>query len=434
MSIFEHLESEVRSYCRAFPTVLQRAQGSFVYDESGREYLDFFAGAGTLNYGHNNPRIKQAVIEYLQQDGILHALDLMTVAKREFLETFERCILKPRKLDYKVQFTGPTGTNAVEAALKLARKVKGRTNVISFTNGYHGLSAGALAATGNRHFRNEQFVNRINISFMPFDGYLGEGVDTLAYLRRVLKDNSSGTDVPAAIILETVQAEGGVNVARPEWLQGLAQICREFDILLIADDIQVGNGRTGSFFSFEAAGIRPDLVVLSKAIGGIGLPMSLVLISREIDNWKPAEHTGTFRGNNLAFVAATAAIDAYWANSDFSQEIQRKETLLRKGLEQIAAEHRDLNLKVRGRGLIYGIEMPDPSLAKAISREAFKQGLIIELAGSDDQVVKFLPPLTVQDSELERGLKIVSASLKQGLADRRPAGIAVSAEAKKLVA
>ncbi|HEU5123462.1 MAG TPA: diaminobutyrate--2-oxoglutarate transaminase [Verrucomicrobiae bacterium] len=434
MNIFEHLESEVRSYCRAFPTVLRRAQGSFVYDESGREYLDFFAGAGTLNYGHNNPVIKQAVIEYLQQDGILHALDLMTVAKREFLETFEHCILKPRGLDYKIQFTGPTGTNAVEAALKLARKVKGRTNVISFTNGYHGLSAGALAATGNRHFRTEQFLNRLNVSFMPFDGYLGENLDTLAYLRRVLKDNSSGTDLPAAVILETVQAEGGVNVARAEWLQGLAQICREFDILLIADDIQVGNGRTGSFFSFEAAGIRPDMVVLSKAIGGIGLPMSLVLINREIDNWKPAEHTGTFRGNNLAFVAAKTAIQQYWSNEDFSREIQRKETLLRKGLEQIAARHRDLNLKVRGRGLIYGIGLPEPSLAKAVSRESFKRGLIIELAGSDDQVVKFLPPLTVQDAELQKGLEIVSSSLDQALADRRPAGIPVSAEAKKLVA
>lgn len=411
MNIFEHLESEVRSYCRAFPAVLKRAQGPFVYDESGREFIDFFAGAGTLNYGHNNPRIKQAVIEYLQADGILHALDLMTVAKRELLETFERLILAPRGLDYKTQFTGPTGANAVEAAMKLARKVKRRANIISFTNGYHGLSAAALAATGNRHFRNELFLNRLNVSFMPYDGYLGQNVDTLEFLRRALKDNSSGIDVPAAIILETVQAEGGVNIARPEWLRGLQQICREFDILLIADDIQVGNGRTGTFFSFEAAGIRPDLVVLSKAIGGIGLPMSLVLIARELDAWKPAEHTGTFRGNNLAFVAAKAALENYWADAAFTKEIQHKETLLRGALDEIARRHPALNLKVRGRGLIYGLEMPEAPMAKAVSQEAFKRGLIIELAGSEDQVVKFLPPLTIDDAVLQPGIQIVSDSL-----------------------
>ena len=235
--VFERCESEVRSYCRAFPAVFNRAQGAFLYDESGREYIDFFAGAGTLNYGHNHPRIKQAVMEYLQHDGVVHALDMWTVAKREFLETFEALILKPRNLDYKVQFTGPTGTNAVEAALKLARKVKQRSNVIAFTNGYHGLSAGALAITGNRHFRNEAFVNRLDVSFMPYDGYFGEDVNTLDYLRRFLLDNSSGVDVPAAIIIETIQAEGGVNVARLEWLRGLEKLCREFDILLIVEPV-----------------------------------------------------------------------------------------------------------------------------------------------------------------------------------------------------
>jgi len=415
MSIFERRESEVRSYCRSFPAVFKRAVGAFVYDDSGREYIDFFAGAGTMNYGHNNPAIKQAVIEYLQQDGILHALDLMTVAKREFLETFERLILQPRGMNYKLQFSGPTGTNAVEAALKLARKVKQRSNVISFTNGYHGLSAGALATTGNRHFRHEAWVNRLDVTFMPYDGYLGENTDTLHYLRRVLADQSSGVDIPAAIILETIQAEGGVNVARTEWLQGLERICREFDILLIVDDIQVGNGRTGTFFSFELAGIRPDIVVLSKAIGGIGLPMSLVLIQPDVDQWKPAEHTGTFRGNNLAFVGAKAALDNYWLNDDFSRQIARKEMLLQESLTAVCKDHSDLGMKVRGRGLIYGLEMPKASLAKATSQEAFKRGLIIELAGSEDQVLKFLPPLIVSEIILKRGLEIVTESLNAAL-------------------
>src|SRR6266550_1312716 len=291
-TVFDRVESQVRSYCRAFPAVFKTARGCFLYDEQGEEYLDFFAGAGTLNYGHNNPQIKQAVIEYLQGDGVVHGLDMWTVAKREFLEAFERVILKPRDLSYKIQFTGPTGANAVEAALKLARKVKGRRNVIAFTNAYHGLSAGALSLTGNSHFRNEAFVNRLDATFMPYDGYFGSQVNTLDYLKRLLNDKSSGLDLPAAIILETIQAEGGINVASNEWLQGLEKLCREFDILLIVDDIQVGNGRTGTFFSFEPAGIRPDMVVLSKAIGGLGLPMSLLLIDPAMDQWKPAEHTG----------------------------------------------------------------------------------------------------------------------------------------------
>jgi len=405
--VFERCESEVRSYCRSFPAVFNRAQGPFLYDESGREFIDFFAGAGTMNYGHNHPLIKQAVMEYLQRDGIVHALDMWTVAKREFLETFEALILKPRKLDYKVQFTGPTGTNAVEAALKLARKVKQRSNVIAFTNGYHGLSAGALSITGNRHFRNEAFVNRLDVSFMPYDGYFGEDVNTLDYLRRFLLDNSSGVDLPAAIVIETIQAEGGVNVARLEWVRGLEKLCREFDILLIVDDIQVGNGRTGTFFSFEEAGIRPDLVTLSKAIGGLGLPMSLLLIAPEIDVWKPAEHTGTFRGHNLAFVAATAALQ-FWRTNEFSAEIARKGRLLEQLLSEIQARHASQPLSIRGRGLIYGLQMPRPEQAKAVSREAFRQGLIIELAGPNDEVVKFLPPLVIEEATLRKGVALLS--------------------------
>jgi diaminobutyrate-2-oxoglutarate transaminase len=402
-NIFARRESEVRSYCRAFPALFKTARGAFLYDEGGREYLDFFAGAGTLNYGHNHPAIKQAVLDYLQQDGVVHGLDMMTVAKREFLEAFESIILQPRQLDYKVQFTGPTGTNAVEAAMKLARKVKQRSNIIAFTNGYHGLSAGALAATGNRHFRNEAFITRLNVSFMPFDGYLGGGVNTLDYLRHCLTDNSSGLDIPAAIIVETIQAEGGINVAQLDWLRGLEAICREFDILLIVDDIQVGNGRTGTFFSFEPAGIRPDMVVLSKAIGGLGLPMSLVLIDRKIDLWKPAEHTGTFRGNNLAFVASTAALQ-FWRTDEFPAEVCRKGELLSGLLGDIKSRHPDHNLRVRGRGLIQGLELPRPEQAKAVSREAFQQGIIIELAGPNDEVLKFLPPLVIEEPVLRKGI------------------------------
>jgi diaminobutyrate-2-oxoglutarate transaminase len=410
---FDRLESEVRSYCRSFPAVFAKARGVLLYDEQGREYLDFFAGAGTLNYGHNHPRIKQAVMDYLQADGVVHSLDMWTVAKRQFLEAFESLILKPRGLDYKLQFTGPTGTNAVEAALKLARKVKNRSNIIAFTNAYHGLSGAALSLTGNRHFRNEAFVNRLDATFLAFDGYFGDNVNTLDYLRRMLKDGSSGVDIPAAIILETIQAEGGINVARIEWLRGLEAICREFDILLIVDDIQVGNGRTGHFFSFEPSGIRPDIVVLSKAIGGLGLPMSLVLIAPPIDCWKPAEHTGTFRGNNLAFIGATAALE-FWRTNEFSAEILRKGQVLEGMLGDLQARCPNLPMKIRGRGLIYGLELPRPDLAKAVSREAFRQGIIIELAGPNDEVVKFLPPLVMDEATLRRGVGTI-AQIVEGL-------------------
>lgn len=412
---FERCESEIRSYCRSFPAVFERGKGAYLYDESGKEYLDFFAGAGTLNYGHNNPGIKEAVIDYVQQDGVIHALDMYTVAKRAFLEAFESFILKPRDLDYKLQFAGPTGTNAIEAALKLARKVKKRSNVVAFTNAYHGLTLGSLALTGNRHFRGEEFVNRHDAAFFPFDGYFGQEVDTVAYLRRYLEDSSSGLDIPAAVILETVQAEGGVNVASGEWLRNLADLCHEFDILLIVDDIQVGNGRTGRFFSFEHAGIKPDMVVLSKAIGGFGLPMSLVLIRPELDQWKPAEHTGTFRGNNLAFVAAGHAINCYWQDRKFQDDIEQKGTRLREMLEEIRNAEPKLHAKVRGRGLIQGLEMPAPGLAKLVSQGAFKRRLIIELAGPDDQVLKFLPSLTIEDKALEHGVAIVREALAEAL-------------------
>lgn len=410
MNIFERRESEVRSYSRSFPAVFAKARGAYVYDTTGRQYIDFFSGAGALNYGHNNEQFKAAIIQYLLQDGVTHSLDMATEAKQHFLERFESVILKPRNLDYKVQFTGPTGTNATEAALKLARKVKRRSNIVAFTNGYHGLSAGALAVTSNRHYRHEAFVNRQNVSFVPFDGYFGPTVNTIDYLRKLLEDESSGLDLPAAVILETVQAEGGINVASKAWLRALAQLCREFDILLIVDDIQVGVGRTGSFFSFEEAEIEPDLVTLSKSISGFGLPMAIVLIKPVLDQWKPGEHTGTFRGNNLAFVAAAEAL-CYWESAEFAHSIQRKSQLIDDALHCMQQAYPQLTTQVRGKGLIYGFELPGTEFSQAVGREAFQRGLIIERCGAQDTVLKFLPPLVIEDDVLHAGLQIVNDSI-----------------------
>lgn len=416
--IFEELESNVRSYVRAFPAVFEKSKGCLLYDEQGNEYLDFFAGAGTLNYGHNNPEISAALVEYIQNDGIVHGLDKATSAKKAFLEKMRGVILEPRYMDYKIQFPGPTGTNAVETSLKIARMVKGRSNIVSFTNAFHGLTMGSVALTGNSFYRDEAFINRINVSFMPYDGYLNGDFDTIEYLHRSLMDKSSGVDMPSAIIVETVQAEGGVNVASAAWLRGLEQVCRDLDILLIIDDIQVGNGRTGDFFSFEAAGLNPDIVVLSKSIGG-GLPLSLLLMKPELDQWKPGEHTGTFRGNNLAFVAATVAL-GYWENDALSASVHQKSDLLRHELVKLIEEFPDLDMELRGRGLIFGLEIPDNSLASEISREAFSRGLIIETSGSEDSVLKFLPPLVIDEELLRRGVDIIRKSIKACLDNREP--------------
>jgi diaminobutyrate-2-oxoglutarate transaminase len=419
MRIFENLESEVRGYIRSFPTIFTKAKGSILTDEQGVEYIDFFAGAGTLNYGHNNEHISKALIEYLQADGIVHGLDMATTAKKEFLQTFESLILKPRNLEYKIQFTGPTGTNAVETALKLARLVKGRSNVVAFTNGYHGLSQGSLAVTGNNEYRDESYISRTNATFMPFDGYFGD-MNTLTYFRKFLEDGSSGVDLPAAVILETIQGEGGINVASKEWLQELEAICREFDILLIIDDIQVGNGRSGEFFSFEFAGINPDMVTLSKSIGG-GLPMALLLFKPHLDQWKPGEHTGTFRGNNLAFVASKVSLDHYWQNDNITKAVFYKENILKEALEKIALKYKDdYEIEIRGRGLAYGFEIKnDKSMASDISAFAFQEQLIIETCGSESQVVKFLPPLLIDEELLIEGLKRFENALDRLVQERK---------------
>lgn len=417
LTVFDRRESEVRGYVRAFPTMFDRATGSTLVDADGREYLDFFAGAGVLNYGHNNPTFTRALIEYLERDGIIHGLDMATSAKRAFIEAFERLVLEPRGLDHKLQFTGPTGANAVEAALKVARQATGRSTVVAFTNAFHGLSMGALAATGNAHYRSAAGVGLDDIARMPYDGYLGAQIDTLDLLEKQLDDPGSGLDLPAAVIVEAVQGEGGINVARVEWLQRLRAITEARGILLILDEIQAGVGRTGKFFAFEHAGIVPDIVTVSKSISGSGLPMSLVLLRPGVDVWKPGQHTGTFRGNNLAFVSARVALETYWADAAFAEAVVAKGDLLRAELEQIAAEHPAQGFVVRGRGLMMGIACDsDRTLAGRVSKAAFERGLVIETSGAFDEVLKFLPALTISDDELQRGLAIVRESLAAVLA------------------
>lgn len=409
-SIFERLESEVRSYIRSFPAVFCQAQGSWLIAENGRRYLDFFSGAGSLNYGHNHPVLKDRLLTYLTHDGIVHGLDMATGAKRDFMETFERLVLKPRGLDYKLQFPGPTGTNAVEAALKLARLVKGRPTVLCFTNGFHGVTGGSVAATGARRFREAVGTPLSHTRHMPFANYHGQDTDTLAIIERQLADPGSGLDRPAAVLVETVQGEGGLNMASRAWLQGLASLCRRHDMLLIIDDIQMGCGRTGHFFSFEEAGLYPDIVTLSKSLSGYGLPMALVLMQPAHDVWKPSAHNGTFRGNNAAFVTATAALREFWSNDHFAATVREKGRHLLSCLERIKLRQ-PLVKGVRGRGMVAGLVLADGALADAVSAAAFREGLVIETCGPNGEVLKLLPPLTSTLDELEQGLALLEGAL-----------------------
>ncbi|MEV6778445.1 diaminobutyrate--2-oxoglutarate transaminase [Streptomyces syringium] len=412
-SLFQTSESAVRSYSRSFPGIFTTAKGDSLHTRDGSRYIDFLSGAGSLNYGHNPEPLKQALIDYLQQDGLMHGLDLATAAKADFLDALRTHVLAPRGLTYKVQFTSPSGTNAVEAALKLARLTTGRTNVVAFSGGFHGVSTGSLAATANDYFRQGLHHTLPRVTHIPYpDSPLGD-FDSIGLLRRMLEDTSSGMERPAAVLLETVQGEGGIHVAPVSFLQELRELCDRHGILLIVDDIQAGCGRTGEFFSFERAGITPDLVTLSKSIGGYGLPMAILLIKPELDIWKPGQHNGTFRGNQFAFVAAAAAIRHYWADGTFAQQVRRKGELVTELLRRRVAE--PLGARVRGLGLMQGIDLGGvPGLnAGEVSALCFEKGLIIETCGRQDEVLKVLPPLTISQVNLTAGLNIIVSALEE---------------------
>lgn len=414
---FEEYESQVRSYCRHFPAVFTKAKGSFLYDEDGREYLDFFCGAGGLNYGHNNDYIKGKIVDYLMNDGVMHSLDMYTVPKREFLEYYEENFLKPRGLNYKIQFPGPTGTNAVEAALKLARKVKKRQNIFAMMGGFHGMTLGSVALTTDANSRAGAGVALHDVTHIPTP-YMFPGLDTLQYLETMITDDHTGVDKPAAIILETTQADGGIYPFPIEWLRGVRAFCDKHDILMIVDDIQVGCGRTGYFFSFEQAGIVPDIVTQSKSIGGYGMPFALVLIKPELDIWKPGEHNGTFRGYQLSMVAAKAALEVM-KNEHIEVKVRSQEHILEEALNEavaLAPEH----LAARGRGFIWGLDVSGcgdkaNEVAGLIQDTAFANGLIVERCGRYDHVVKLMPDLLISEENLKKGLAIFKAAVETAL-------------------
>ncbi|WP_028464047.1 diaminobutyrate--2-oxoglutarate transaminase [Nesterenkonia alba] len=407
--IFDTRESQVRSYCMNWPAVFERAEGPYQWSEDGTKYLDFFSGAGALNYGHNHPELRELIVEYVANAGVTHSMDMKTPAKRRFLEVFEKLILEPRNLDYKVMFPGPTGTNTVEAALKLARKVTGRQHILSFTNAFHGMTLGSLSVTGNSMKRRGAGIPLTNSSKIPYDDYFGGDVPDFIWLEKVLEDAGSGVDKPAAVIVETVQGEGGLNAARMEWLKELSNLLKRHKILLIVDDVQAGCGRTGTFFSFEEAGIYPDIVCVSKSISGYGLAMALTLFKPELDVWEPGEHNGTFRGNNLAFVTAARALELFWSDDSFQKELAGKIEALHTGMEKITGHVK--GSYVKGRGFLAGISFPAPDTAGKVAAEAYKRNMLVETSGPQDEVIKLMPPLNIPDEDLQKGLQILEEAV-----------------------
>lgn len=412
---FEQYESEVRSYCRSFPTVFTTSKGSVLTDENGKEYIDFFCGAGALNYGHNNETIKAEIIKYLENDGVAHALDMYTDAKRDFIECIEEKLLLPRGYDYKLQFPGPTGTNGVEAALKLARKVKKRSNVFALMGAFHGMTLASLALTTDRTSRIGAGVSLNDVTHIPAP-YMFPELDTIQYMETLVTDDHSGVEIPAALVIETIQAEGGIYVFENEWLQRCRKFCDAHDILLIVDDVQVGCGRSGRFFSFEEAGIVPDMVVLSKSIGGFGMPFALNLLKPELDIWLPAEHNGTFRGNQLSIVAAKAGIEIM-INEKVEEGVETKAKIIADFFEnQVQPINQDI--VIRGKGFIWGVDftkLGGGDTAKAVMTRAFENGLVVERVGRDNAVIKVMPELLIDEETLLTGLNRLKDAVKAAL-------------------
>lgn len=408
--LFSEYEANVRSYSRSFPEIFTKAKGAKMYDENGKEYIDFFAGAGALNYGHNNDYIKAKILEYIESDGIMHSLDMMTVPKAEFIEFFQNNVLKARGLDYKIMFAGPTGTNAVESLLKLARKVKKREMVWAYMGCFHGMTLGSISLTSDAASRAGAGVGLDNVYHIPTPDMFPE-LDTIKFMQTLLDDDHSGVEKPAAIFIETVQADGGVNVFSVEYLKALREFCTKNDILMVVDDVQVGCARTGTFFSFERAGIKPDMVSLSKSIGGYPFPMALALFRPELDMWKPGEHSGTFRGIQLSMVAAKAGLE-FMLDNNIEAEVKRKEAIVKEYLEKNINDIPCV-IETRGIGLLWGVEVKDDATAGAITAKAFEKGLVIERAGRDNAVIKIMPPLIIPDDELIKGLDILKAALME---------------------
>ena len=416
MNVIERYESTAQSYVRSAPVIYQRAGGAELFDENGNSFIDFYSGGGPLSYGHNHLNVCSALIDYLCKDGVLQTREKSSVAKREFIRKFVKSILEPRGLNYKMLFTDPASGTAAEIAMRLARRDRQRSNIVAFTNASHGLTDGAATVTSRKSSKYENGDHRGQTVFMPYCGYFGPDVDTIAYFRKYLEDGSSGIERPAAVIVATVQDDGGVHVASDAWLKALEVLCREFGVLLILDETQTGCGRCGHFFSFERAGIVPDMVLVSNAIAG-GLPMSLLLMRPDLDHWRPGEQVGVFQGDSLAMVAATELL-SLWDNKAFGAEILVKGMELERALKAMVSSFPQRSTAIRGTGMVWGLDFGAAASASVVSGWALEAGLVVEGARLRDEVLLVMPPVTISDEHLREGLRRLGAVVSQFLERR----------------
>jgi diaminobutyrate-2-oxoglutarate transaminase len=409
MNPFEDIESNVRYYCRRWPAVFSTAHGSTIVDENGTEYLDFFAGAGALSYGHNNPILVEVAIEHLRAGKLLHSLDTFTVEKRRFLEAMQRHVLEPRQLDMVIQTVGPTGATAVEAALQLAQRITGHRAVVGFAGGYHGMSYRAASISASMAGRQTS-AHLKDFVALPFVAHVTES--DLELLDQTLRSTVDGQRI-GAVIIEPTQGEGGARPFDPAYLRAIRERCSELDILVIADEVQAGVGRTGPFFSFEGSALDPDIVCVSKSISGLGLPMALNLVRRSLDTWNPGEFSGTFRGNNLAFATSATMLETYWADSNLEKGTEQRGLTVRTALEEMSSQFGQGRFVVRGNGLLCGLDVGDTQLAAEIARGAFDRKLIVETCGAGDTTVKLLPAIVIDEDQLAEGLARLGDAVAQ---------------------
>lgn len=397
------MESRVNSYGAQFGKQIVRARNEYFYTTDNQAYFDLFSSAGVANFGHNNPSIKNRLIEYLQEDGPTHCLDFFTSAKSEFISLFENTILPQRYRGcYHYYFSPPAGTLAIEAAIKYARNATGRQEIACFTNAFHGLSYNALSLTGNSAKRTSAYTDLASVVRLPYDQYMGPNVDVMAMYEKLLGDESSGYGAPAAVIFETIQAEGGINTCSAAWYEQLLELCAKKGIITIADEIQVGCGRAGGFFSFEALSTNyPDIICLAKSLSGFGLPMSLVLVKKQYDTLSRGENSGTFRGNALAVKSATFMLDTF-VSDGFRHGLNTNERILHDAMEAIAS-HRP----VLGRHMIYGIDLGCTSTAQKVLEQLREEHILVEQCGGKNQVIKIMPPLVSEADNLRQALDTV---------------------------
>lgn len=419
-------ESNARSYPRKFPFALAKAKGSWVQDVEGNQYLDFLCGAGTLALGHNYPEINQAMIDLLAGDFPLHTLDLTTAVKDEFVHTLLSLLPSPLRENAKIQFCSPSGTDATDAALKLCKTATGRSSIIAFQGGYHGMGHGALACTGNLSAKSKINGLMPEVQFMPLPysyrcpfGLGGEkGLDAAcAFFERTLKDPESGVKKPAAVIIEPVLGEGGVIPVPFKFMQTIRRVTEELDIPMIVDEIQCGIGRTGKFYAFEYSGIVPDVILSSKAVGG-SQPLAVVIYNKKLDVWTPGAHAGTFRGNQLAMKAGTILIKKV-SEPDFLSDVKRKGQII---IDRLTALKNRVSIigDVRGLGLMIGVEFIDPNggkdimgkflpsgeIASKVQKLCFENHFIMEKGGRNGSVMRCLCALNVTNEEISKAMEI----------------------------